>query len=97
MFSVAEIDLLTPPESGQGENCGRMGLPQCQSLVTGLIMMDGNPKALLNSSETAKALGVDRKTLRKWVRDGVCPVAPLPSIEPPVWRRADVELFVGCE
>lgn len=73
-----------------------MGLPRCQSVSSALNMTDENPKALLNSSETAKALGVDRKTLRKWVRDGVCPVTPLPCIEPPVWRRVDVESFVGC-
>lgn len=58
-------------------------------------MTDRNPKALLNSTETAAALGIDRKTLRKWVREGVCPVQPQDGIEPPVWRRADVEAFVG--
>ena len=58
-------------------------------------MTDESPKALLNSTETAAALGIDRKTLRKWVRQGVCPVAPLAGIEPPVWHRAAVEAFVA--
>ena len=58
-------------------------------------MTETKPKALLNSMETAAALGVDRKTLRKWVRAGVCPVAPLNGISPPVWHRADVESFVA--
>lgn len=46
-------------------------------------------------NETARALGIDPKTLRKWVKEGVCPVAPIAGIEPPVWRRIDVEGFVG--
>lgn len=59
-------------------------------------MLDGNsPKPLLNSRETAAAIRVDRKTLRKWVREGTCPVAPIPGIHPPRWHRADVEAFVA--
>lgn len=52
-------------------------------------------KPILTSVEVAALLNVDRKTLRKWVRGGLCPVTPLPGIEPPKWRRADVEAFVA--
>lgn len=48
----------------------------------------------MNAHDVAAVLGIDRKTLRKWVRTGVCPVAPLAGIEPPLWHRAAVEAFV---
>jgi hypothetical protein len=58
-------------------------------------MPDKTLKPLMNGGETARALGIDPKTLRKWVKEGVCPVSPIAGIEPPVWRRIDVEGFVG--
>lgn len=57
--------------------------------------MDGTKrKPLLNGRETAAALGIDPKTLRAWLRDGKCPVPPMPG-KPPKWRRLDVETFTG--
>lgn len=51
-------------------------------------------KTMLNSRETAKAIGVDRKTLRKWVKEGRCPIAPIDGLYPHRWFVADVAEWV---
>lgn len=50
---------------------------------------------LLNISEFAAAIGVDRKTVFNWLRRGTCPVAPVPAARPAKWRRADVAAFLA--
>lgn len=53
------------------------------------------PKPIINGLQMAAALGIDPKTLRKWIREGKCPVAPIHNVPPLRWRRADVEAFLG--
>lgn len=48
---------------------------------------------IARSTEVATSLGVDIKTLRKWVRQGVCPVEPVNNTKPLQWLRADVAAF----
>lgn len=58
-------------------------------------MTDGKPKVLLTATETAAIIGIDRKTLRLWVRSGKCPIAPIPGMTPHRWHRADVDAWVS--
>lgn len=69
--------------------------PMHNTMLTRAGPTSKKDNGLVNSGEIARALGIDRKTLRKWVREGVCPVKPLDGITPPVWRKADIEQFVG--
>jgi len=52
-------------------------------------------KPILTALETSRLLEVDPKTLRKWVKEGNCPVPPINGVRPPRWRRADVLAWVG--
>lgn len=52
-------------------------------------------RVLYTAKETAQKLALDPKTLRKYVREGVCPVAPIPGINPPRWRASDVDAYVA--
>lgn len=52
-------------------------------------------KPILNRKETAQALGVDVKTLYRWLRSDQCPVPPIPGMSPHKWRAADVKAFVA--
>jgi hypothetical protein len=68
---------------------------------TGSGINDGMPhstgaaRVFYTGKETAEKLRLDPKTLRKYVREGVCPVAPLPGIKPPRWRASEVDAYVA--
>lgn len=55
----------------------------------------GAARVFYTGKETAEKLTLDPKTLRKYVREGVCPVPPVPGVKPPKWRVADVDAYVA--
>jgi len=52
-------------------------------------------KPLLNGKQTAERLCITDKTLRTWLRQGTCPVAPIPGMKPAKWRAADVDAWIA--
>lgn len=49
---------------------------------------------LLSCKQTAEKLDITERTLRNWLKRGICPVPPIPGMKPAKWRTVDVERWI---
>lgn len=62
-----------------------------------MAMTDDLPKPpnLLKIKDLAERLGCTRQTVHNMLREGRCPVAPIPGSKPPRWLATTVDAFLN--
>lgn len=66
--------------------------PKFNKIHTDLVK-DNSAKKILNCKDVSGLTNISVQKLRATVRNGCCPVAPIPGMKPPKWRASDVDAF----
>jgi hypothetical protein len=83
-------------KKGRKREIGGLTGSRRSGTYTAMPETTGAGRVFYTGKETAEKLQLDPKTLRKYVREGVCPVMPEPGIKPPRWRAAKVDAYVDA-